>query len=122
MKKCLIVDDASVIRKVADAILSDMNYSVIEAADTKEAATLIQTQQPDVVILDWHIPDCEPLEFLATLRSSLTGRRPYVFYCTTEKDPDIIARALDCGADDILLKPFDRAALVNKFAENKLAA
>lgn len=122
MQKCLIVDDASVIRKVAQVIVSDMNYEVLEASDTETALTLCQTQQPDVIILDWHIPMCDPLEFLESLRSSFTGRRPFVVYCTSEKDPDIIAKAIDAGADDFILKPFDRASLVSKFTEIKRAA
>ncbi len=122
MQKCLVIDDISVIRKVAQAILADMNYIVLEASDTDEALKLCQTEQPDVVILDWHIPNCDPLEFLTTLRSTFTGRRPYVIYCSSEKDPDIISRAVEAGADDFILKPFNRSLLVNKFAEIKRAA
>ena len=122
MKKCLVADDSRVIRKVAHAILSDMSYSVSEADNAEEAFELCQTQQPDVVILDWHMPGSDPLDFLSKLRSSFTGRRPYVIYCTTEKDPDIIAQAVEMGADQHMLKPFDRAALVNTFAEIERAA
>lgn len=122
MQKCLVIDDTSVIRKVAHAILLDMSYLVLEASDTDEAFKLCKTEQPDVVILDWHIPDCDPLEFLTALRSTFTGRRPYVLYCTSEKDPDIISAAIDAGADDFILKPFNRASLVNKFADIKRAA
>ncbi len=122
MQKCLIIDDASVIRKVAQAILSDMNYSVLEAENTQDALKLCQTELPNVIIIDWHIPNCDSLEFIEMLRSTFTGRRPFVIYCTTEKDPDIISKAVEAGADDILLKPFDRVTLVNKFTEIKRAA
>lgn len=122
MKKCLIVDDANVIRKVAQVILSDMNYEVLEATDTDQALNICKTEQPEVIILDWHIPGCEPIDFLSTLRASFTGRRPYVLYCTTENDPDDISRAVNAGADDVLLKPFERGTLVNKFASLRRAA
>jgi len=122
MQKCLIIDDTRVIRKVAQAILADMSYIVLEASDTDEALKICQTEQPDVIVLDWYIPDCDSLEFLTTLRSTFTGRRPHVIYCTTEKDPDLISKAMEAGADDLLLKPFNRASLVNKFAEIKRAA
>lgn len=122
MQKCLIVDDADVIRKVAQAILSDMDYSVLEAENTDDALKACHTEQPNVVIIDWHIPSCDSLEFIETLRSTFTGRRPYVVYCTTEKDPEVISKAVEAGADDFLLKPFDRATLVTKFSEIKRAA
>jgi len=121
MKKCLVIDDSSVIRKVASAILTDMNYSVSEARDAEEGLELCQTHQPDVIILDWHMPRSDSLEFLAKLRNTVTGRRPHVIYCTTEKDPDAISKATDAGADSFMLKPFDRAALVNTFANLNLA-
>lgn len=122
MQKCLIIDDADVIRKIASVILSDMGYQVSEAKDTDEALKLCQTESPNVIIVDWHIPHCDPLEFMKSVRSSFVGRRPYIIYCTTEKDPDAIEAALQAGADDFMLKPFDRNTLVNLFTKIKRAA
>lgn len=122
MQKCLIIDDADVIRKIANVILSDMNYEVLEAKDTDEALKLCKTEQPNIIILDWHIPHCDPLEFLKTVRSSFVGRRPFIIYSTTENDPNAINAALQGGADDYMLKPFDRGTLVNIFTKIKRAA
>lgn len=122
MKKCLVVDDSKVIRKVAMAILADMDIETFEAEETSTALKLCQTKMPDLVLLDWHIPGDDPIEFLNDLRASFSGRRPQVIYLTTEKDPDIVSRAIDAGADDYLLKPFDRATFVSKFAEFKKRA
>lgn len=103
-------------------MLSDLQYEVIETGDTDTALQLCQTKQPEVVILDWHIPNSDPIEFIKDLRATFTGRRPYLIYLTTEKDPDVIARAIDAGADDYLLKPFDRAGFVAKFSDMQNAA
>ena len=123
MKRCLIVDDSSVIRKVARGILESMKYEVIEAENGLEALDRCRENlAPDLIILDWHLPVMSAMEFLSSLRLTVTGKRPYIIYCTTENDPTDIARAFSAGADDYFMKPFDRASLVNKLAEISVAA
>lgn len=123
MKRCLIIDDSTVIRKVARSILESMQYEVSEAENGREGLDRCrQTPAPDLIILDWYLPVMGAFEFLSSLRQTLSGRRPYIIYCTTENDPNDIARALSAGADDYFLKPFDRASLINKLAEIAVAA
>lgn len=122
MKRCLIIDDSPVIRKVARRILEKHGYEISEAENGQEALERCKRQVPDVVLLDWQMPVMGALEFLAALRVSLSGRRPYIVYWTTENDPGDIARALAAGADDVMLKPFDRADLVGKMSAVSRAA
>jgi two-component system chemotaxis response regulator CheY len=122
MKRCLIADDSNVIRKVARHILESQKYEVSEAENGQEALDRCKHQVPDVVLLDWQMPVLSAMEFLAALRVTLSGRRPFIIYCTTENDPAEISRALAAGADDFMMKPFDRAALLGKMNEIALAA
>lgn len=123
MKRCLIVDDSSVIRKVARNIVESMNYEVLEAENGQEALDRCRAvPAPDLILLDWHMPVMGALEFLSALRLTNSGRRPYIIYMTTENDATDISRALASGADDYFLKPFDRAALVNKITEISVPA
>jgi two-component system chemotaxis response regulator CheY len=123
MKRCLIVDDSSVIRKVARNILESMGYEVIEAENGQEALDRCRAvPAPDLVMLDWHLPVMGAMEFLAALRLMQAGRRPFILYCTTENDATDISRAFSAGADDYFMKPFDRASLVNKLTEISAAA
>lgn len=123
MKRCLVVDDSSVIRKVARHILESMRYEVTEAENGREAFDACQSATPpDVVLLDWHLPVMSAMEFLSALRLAHCARRPFIVYCTTENDPSDIARAFSAGADDYLMKPFDRASLIDKFAAIAVAA
>jgi two-component system chemotaxis response regulator CheY len=115
MKRCLIVDDAAVIRKVARHLLERLQYQVTEAQDGQEALDRCREAMPDVVLLDWHLPGMSALDFLSALRASHPLRRPFVIYLTTENDTVDIARALAAGADDYLLKPFTRESLELKF-------
>lgn len=120
MKRCLIADDSAVIRKVARQILERMNYEVSEAENGQEALVRCAADAPDIVLLDWQMPVSGAMEFLAGLRKTTSGRRPHIIYCTTEHDPIYISNAISAGADDYLMKPFDRKMLSDKL-ETKFA-
>ena len=115
MKSCLVVDDSSVVRKVARRILEDMDYIVDEAEDGQEAFEKCRQELPDALLLDWNMPIMGGLEFLKLLRAYVGGERVYVVFCTTEYDIGAIAMALRAGASDFMMKPFDQRHLEAKF-------
>ena len=115
MKSCLIVDDSTVIRKVARRILEDMDFVVDEAEDGQEAYEKCAREMPDVIFLDWQMPIMSGIEFLKALRGYTGGDKPKVVFCTTERDIGHIAMARKAGANDHMLKPFDQAGLEAKF-------
>ena len=115
MKSCLIVDDSSVVRKVARRILEDIDYVVDEAEDGQEAFDKCRQEMPDAILLDWQMPVMGGLEFLKLLRAYVGGTAPYIVFCVTENDIGQIALALKSGASDYLMKPFDREILEAKF-------
>jgi two-component system chemotaxis response regulator CheY len=113
MKHCLVVDDSRVIRKVACRILAALAFETEEAADGEDALRACRRQMPDVILLDWQIPNMDGIEFLRTLR----GNNPVVVLCTTENDLAQITEALGAGADEYIMKPFDRSIIESKLAE-----
>ncbi len=115
MKSCLVVDDSSVVRKVARRILEDMDYIVQEAEDGQEAYDKCMQEMPDSILLDWNMPIKSGIEFLKDLRAYDGGTKPKVVFCTTENDVGFIAMALRAGADEYIMKPFDRDILETKF-------
>lgn len=115
MKSCLIIDDSTVVRKVARRILEDMDFVVDEAEDGQEAIDKCRQAMPDAILLDWQMPILSGLEFLKMLRGYVGGEAPYVVYCTVENDIGAIAMALRAGASDYMMKPFDRTILEAKF-------
>ncbi len=117
MKSCLVVDDSSVVRKVARRILEDMDFIVDEAEDGQEAFEKCSTEMPDTILLDWNMPIMSGLEFLKHLRAYEGGEKPQVVFCTTENDVGHIAMALKAGANEYIMKPFDREILESKFLE-----
>jgi two-component system chemotaxis response regulator CheY len=117
MKSCLIVDDSSVVRKVARRILEGMDFVVEEAEDGQDAYEKCKREMPDAILLDWNMPIMSGLEFLKLLRAYVGGEKPYVVYCTVENDIGHIAQALKAGANDYMMKPFDRTLIESKFEE-----
>ncbi|MEW5962447.1 MAG: response regulator [Pseudomonadota bacterium] len=122
MNRCLIVDDSHVIRKVARAILEGLRFEVAEAESGEEALKHCDARMPDLIILDWHMPGMCTIEFLTALRTRLSGRRPRILYLTTELDIAGISRAITSGADDYLMKPFNRQMVEAKLTEVHSAA
>ena len=117
MKYCLVIDDSEVIRKVALQLIKDLALEGRDADNGQDALALCAENMPDVILLDWHMPLLTGNEFLVSLRSQPNGHKPVIFYCTTENDPLDIARALAAGADDYILKPYDRESIKLKFQE-----
>lgn len=117
MKSCLVVDDSSVIRKVARRILEDMDFTITEAEDGSKALARCRESMPDAVLLDWNMPVMDGMEFLTALRRQEGGDKPQVVFCTTENDVAHIARAMRAGANEYIMKPFDREIVEAKFQE-----
>jgi two-component system chemotaxis response regulator CheY len=116
VKLCLVVDDSRVVRKVARRILEDLGFDVAEAGDGVEALAWVRTAMPDVVLLDWNMPVMNGLEFLRQLRQEPGGEAPRVVFCSVENDLDRIRQALDEGANEYIMKPFDGDIIASKLA------
>jgi len=117
MKSCLVVDDSKVIRKVARRILEELDFDIREAVDGQDALDACHHSLPDVVLLDWNMPVMNGLDFLKALRASSGGDKPVVVFCTTENDMSHISAAISAGADEYIMKPFDREIIESKFCQ-----
>ncbi|MGB8397771.1 response regulator [Bradyrhizobium sp.] len=117
MKTCLVVDDSGVVRKIARRILEGLDFQVIEAEDGAKALEVCRRGLPEAVLLDWNMPVMDGYEFLGNLRRMPGGDAPKVVFCTTENGMDHISRALHAGANEYIMKPFDKDIVAAKFAE-----
>ena len=120
-KNWLIVDDSKVIRGIARGILHDLGFETDEAEDGKEALAACAKKMPDAVLLDWNMPVMNGIEFLKEQRAMPGGKTPKVFFCTKENDMSHITQALETGADEFIMKPFDAEILSSKVALQGLA-
>jgi two-component system chemotaxis response regulator CheY len=117
MKSCLVVDDSRVIRMVARRILEQIGFEIAEAGDGREALVACQKHMPDAILLDWNMPVMSGIDFLRELRRCNGGDAPVVVLCTTENDISHIQEAIAAGANEYIMKPFDREIIEAKFSQ-----
>ena len=115
MKTCLVVDDSKVIRKVARHILESLDLSVSEAVDGQDALTQCEAAAPDVVLLDWNMPNMNGLELLQEIRK--VNKDVPVIMVTTEGSKDKVTDAIQYGVSDYLVKPFTPDSLREKLGK-----
>ncbi len=117
MKSCLVVDDSKVIRMVAKKILVELEFETAEAADGQQALDACLKSMPDGILLDWNMPVMSGIEFLRALRAAPGGDKPIVVFCTTENDIEHIQEAIEAGANEYIMKPFDSDIIQAKFTQ-----
>jgi len=111
------VDDSRVIRMVARKIFEQLAFDVLEATDGAAALEVCRGGMPDAILLDWNMPVMTGIEFLRSLRRMQGGNAPVVVLCTTENDVAHISEALEAGANEYIMKPFDSDIIQAKFAQ-----
>lgn len=111
-KKILIVDDEPAIRDMLRVALEMADYDCLEAEDAHQALTLVIDEQPDLILLDWMLPQTSGIEFARRLkRDELTADIPIIML-TAKGEEDNKVQGLEVGADDYITKPFSPRELV----------
>ena len=109
---------SSVIRKVVRRILEDLDFEVTEAEDGRRRSTSAVSSMPDLILLDWNMPVVGGRRVpRGAARPVRAASKPKVVFCASENDVSHIARAMRAGADDYILKPFDREIVEAKLQE-----
>jgi len=114
--RALIVDDSRFVRGYLRGLLEEKEFECEEAADGQAGMDQLKSRPPyDLALVDWNMPVMNGLEMLEQLRAQGLASVK-VMMVTTEAENDFIVRALDAGADEYLMKPFDEEALSEKLA------
>lgn len=121
MKSCLVVDDSRVVRMVARKILEGLSFEIREAEDGKSAFDACMQSMPDAVLVDWKMPTMSGIEFLRALRRLNGVAQPVVIVCSVYNDVVHITEAIEAGADEYIMKPFDTDIMRSKLAQVGLA-
>ena len=108
----LIVDDEQPIREMVEFSLERAGFRVVEAADAAEARVAVAEQQPDLILLDWMLPDMSGLDLARALRRENLAREIPIVMLTARTEEEDKVRGLDAGADDYVTKPFGPRELI----------
>ena len=103
----LVVDDSPVSRKIFEPLLPADLYSVSYACNGSEALRAFKEKAPSIVITDWLMPDISGLELCRRIREDKSASYTYLIVMTINKEEDAVLRAMEAGADDFLVKPFN---------------
>ena len=109
----MIIDDSLVartaLRRMVEAAGDLEVVATVSAAEN--ALEVLRSERVDVILLDWNMPVMTGIEFIRLLRQGGHANQPKVVFCTTENDVAHIRTAMDAGADEYVMKPFDHDTL-----------
>lgn len=111
-KHILVVEDESAIRDMVCFSLKRAGFDFSEADDCQAARERVADRIPDLILLDWMLPDVSGLEFARSLKREELTRDIPVIMLTARTQEDDRVRGLDSGADDYITKPFSSRELV----------
>jgi two-component system, OmpR family, phosphate regulon response regulator PhoB len=111
-KKILVVEDERPIREMLAFNLGRAGYLVKPAADGREARAAIADGYPDIVLMDWMLPDISGLELTRQLKRDPQTREIPIIMVTARTEEDDRVTGLDGGADDYIVKPFSPRELL----------
>jgi two-component system phosphate regulon response regulator PhoB len=105
-RRILIVEDERAIRDMVSFNLGRAGYAVASAGDAREARAAIADQRPDLILMDWMLPDISGLELTRQLKRDPETKEIPVIMLTARAEEDDRVAGLDGGADDYVVKPF----------------
>ncbi|MCR2834093.1 response regulator [Qipengyuania sp. RS5-5] len=111
-RRALVVDDSRMVRRASRSILEEFGFAVTEAEDGAEALARIKAGgMPDLITLDWNMPNMSGIETLRALRAQYGDALGKVMFCTTNTDAIDIHKGIDAGATEWIVKPFDKPSM-----------
>jgi two-component system chemotaxis response regulator CheY len=113
--RALVVDDSRAMRRIIGEILRELDFDVVEAADGKDAlAQLAEMEVPELALVDWNMPEMDGYELLCALRADTRYNDLRFMMVTTESEVSQVAKALEAGANEYLMKPFTEEMVTAK--------
>ncbi len=125
--RALVIDDSRAIRSIIGKILRELGYEVLEAAHGREGLDRLRVMDlevggdtggpgalPDVVLVDWNMPEMNGYEFVKAVRAEDKYAQVPLLMVTTESEISQVQKALEAGANEFLMKPFTKDNLVDK--------
>jgi two-component system chemotaxis response regulator CheY len=113
--RALIIDDSTAVRTILRRILTEVGFEVFEASQGLEALECLkQIGRTDVALVDWNMPEMNGYEFIKAVRSVPAYDTMRVMMVTTETEISQVAKALEAGANEYVMKPFTKDMIMEK--------
>ncbi len=114
--KILLVDDSKTMRNIQKAVLSQLGHSdIVEACDGQDALSKTLAVKPDLMLVDWNMPNMDGLTFVKTIRQ--TNKTTPIIMVTTEAERARVIEAIKAGVNNYVVKPFTPDLLSQRIQE-----
>ncbi|MFV2072476.1 MAG: response regulator [Thermoanaerobaculales bacterium] len=115
--RALVIDDSRAMRSILKGILAEIGFEVVQAADAEEALVTLRTDTDfDLALVDWNLPAMSGLELVREVRGLAGCETLPLMMVTTETQLERVSQALEAGADEYIMKPFDQEMMLEKLA------
>ncbi len=121
--KILLVDDSRTIRNIQKNVLSEIGHTdIVEAADGVEALSKLGAERPDLMLVDWNMPNMDGITLVRKVRE--TDKTLPMIMVTTEAEKSRVLEAVKAGVNNYVVKPFTAETLSEKIKQtmDKIAA
>ena len=113
--RALVIDDSRAMRSILRGILAGLDFEVEEASDGRQAVEILTDDQDfDIALVDWNLPELSGLEVVTEVRRDPRLAGMPLLMVTTETEFEKVTQALQAGANEYIMKPFDREMLLDK--------
>lgn len=114
--RALIIDDSRAMRAIIRRMLHDLGVvDCAEAGNGEEALVALVASGPfDLAMVDWHMPVMDGYQFVQAVHATRAHAAMKILMCTTETEVGHMAKALEAGADEYVMKPFTKEAIQSK--------
>ncbi|MGP1271773.1 MAG: response regulator [Phycisphaerales bacterium] len=114
--KILLVDDSKTMRNIQKSVLAQLGYtSVEEACDGQDALSKVGAFAPDLMLVDWNMPNMDGLTFVKTIRAQ--DKTTPIIMVTTESEKSRVIEAIKAGVNNYVVKPFTPDVLSQRINE-----
>lgn len=114
--KIMLVDDSRTIRNIQKNVLARLGHTeIMEAGDGLEALKLLADDQPDLILIDWNMPNMDGITLVREIRSN--DKHLPLIMCTTEAEKSRVLEALKAGVNNYIVKPFSTETLAEKIQQ-----
>lgn len=112
METILLVEDEQAIRQMLDFALSRAGYRILEAGNAVQAQSILRETKPDLILMDWMLPDASGIELIKIIKRDEFNRNTPIIMLTAKSSEDDKITGLNSGADDYVSKPFSPRELI----------
>jgi len=113
--RVLVIDDSRAMRSILTGILEEIGFDVVQAKDAEDAlARLDEKGQFGLALVDWNLPNMSGLDLVKNIRNMSDLEDLRLMMVTTETELARVREALIAGADEYIMKPFDKEMLLEK--------